>query len=433
MFKIKIKNSYLVAFVIILTLVFLFIYNLYQKKDIKYSDNKLIANSEALFDLNFGNNKLTKFKKVEVDLDLFGFVKSKNFDNFNAFQSLFNYYDGKNVELVMPSGNYGVSFNKTPKFFLNNKGASHAGIKIPSNVHFNGNNLNLYVLENLSARTHVFTNSDWEKGNSNIVIRNINIFTNGRGIKKKGTDYRINGISLIRTKNSTIDKVSIIDGYGYGIWLWSSSNNTIINSYVSEFEDGIELARESQYNLIFNNRVEMLRSKDSSKWGNSLLIAFRYANNNYFLSNSLINNRGTAIKTISTYGAGNKNIFEKNTIKSGQYGIGIILNGVGNIVKDNLILVEQEPAIALPKFYIDVEDTSIINNLIYSNNYKKDLPKFSYGNSTIKIGKKFKNLKIKNNVIYYKYGSSINKNYKFDGKNVIKKIRNPISFRSLIN
>ena len=77
------------------------------------------------------------------------------------------------------------------------------------------------MLENLSSRTHVFTNSDWEKGNSNIVIRNINILLNGEELRKKVLIIELM-VFLIGTKNSTIDKVSIIDGCT-GTWLWSSS------------------------------------------------------------------------------------------------------------------------------------------------------------------------------------------------------------------
>ena len=37
----------------------------------------------------------------------------------------------------MPSGNYGVILIK-PQIFIEQQGSFHTGIKIPSNVHFNG-------------------------------------------------------------------------------------------------------------------------------------------------------------------------------------------------------------------------------------------------------------------------------------------------------
>ena len=82
---------------------------------------------------------------------------------------------------------------------------------------------------------------------SNITIDGAGYTLNGSGINAGGYGFNLTGVNLVTIKNT------IITNFEDGIWLFSSSNNTVSGNNITNNENGIYLDPSSSSNIIYHN------------------------------------------------------------------------------------------------------------------------------------------------------------------------------------
>ena len=133
---------------------------------------------------------------------------------------------------------------------------------------------------------------------ASLVVERDNIVVDGAGYLLQGTGS-VRGIDLSHRSNVTIKNMQIGSGFGYGIYLQSSSNNTITQNNIANTMQGICLQLSSNNRISANYLINNLRGgiviQDSS-------------NNNIISSNNVINNGGG----ISIYSSSNNKLRNNN-------------------------------------------------------------------------------------------------------------------------
>ena len=118
-----------------------------------------------------------------------------------------------------------------------------------------------------------------------------------------GSDYGI----YLYGKSGNIIKNCVVTDFFYGIWLLSSSNNTLTNNTAnSNSQDGISLHYSSNNNTLTNNTA------NSNSW---VGISLGYSSNNNTLTNNTANSNNYGIHL---YSSSNNNI-TNNTANSNRY------------------------------------------------------------------------------------------------------------------
>jgi parallel beta-helix repeat protein len=146
--------------------------------------------------------------------------------------------------------------------------------------------------------------------NTNITIKNCNM-----------TDWATVGIYLYSSNNNTIIN-STSSNNNYGIGFYSSNNNTIINSTSSNNNYGID-HDESSNSIIVN-----------SIFNNNYYGIFFYSSLNSNIVNSIFNNNYYGLFLIS---GSNNNTISFNKIQNNSYGLSIFASdNLYNIIYNNL-------------------------------------------------------------------------------------------------
>jgi parallel beta-helix repeat protein len=137
-----------------------------------------------------------------------------------------------------------------------------------------------------------------------IVVERDNIVIDGAGYRLQGTDVlESRGIDLTGRTNVTVQNTQIRSFY-YGIWLSSSSNNTISRNHLEEiYRFGIQLEWSSSFNIMSANHIvnseagiALLMSNYNSVTGNNITaniewgIYLSYCVNNNVIGNVIADN-----------------------------------------------------------------------------------------------------------------------------------------------
>jgi parallel beta-helix repeat protein len=207
--------------------------------------------------------------------------------------------------------------------------------------------------------TYTFTDNI----NDSIVVERDNIVIDGAGysVQGSGSGY---GVVLSSRSNVTIEKASI-KGFDYGIWLYYSSNNSILgNNIITHNGDCIWLNEHSNNNNIsrnniaghsYGNGISLTEfSSYNSIFGNSVtnngygIVFYEYSNNNMICGNNVTANINSGIELHD--GSSNNTIFE-NDITNNSWGICVYFgsdnnsifhnNFVGNL-KENAFIQESQ-------------------------------------------------------------------------------------------
>jgi parallel beta-helix repeat protein len=150
-------------------------------------------------------------------------------------------------------------------------------------------------ISSLDNVTYTFTGNISYPTYYGVVVERSNITIDGNGFTVQGNSQTRTGISLTDISNVTI-KSTNIDGFQYGIQLYSSNNNTIIeNNATANTQCGIDLDSSSNNNIIANNIAN-----------NSIGLQIQSASNNTIYHNNFIaNNAQTYIDSTSLGNAWN--------------------------------------------------------------------------------------------------------------------------------
>ena len=156
------------------------------------------------------------------------------------------------------------------------------------------------------------------------VVSNANIIKDNKIINSSREGIFITG------SNNTIMRNYIYNSGDYGIWLLSSSNNSIIeNDVIYTHVDGIILVYGSNNNIISNNNISYSRLHSCLHgWGCGIRIGM--SEGNKISHNIISNNNGHGIYLQSS--TNNTQIWNNNITNSGCYGIFIESETFRNII-----------------------------------------------------------------------------------------------------
>jgi parallel beta-helix repeat protein len=144
---------------------------------------------------------------------------------------------------------------------------------------------------------------------SGIVIERNNMTLGGAGLTVQGSEVSsYEGIYVYGRSNVTIKNI-IVEGFYHGVWLDSSSNNSIFNSHIATNRGtGIVLSAGSRYNSIVENNI-------TANGGEGIFLLGSSNYNNIVDNNITTNNYG-----ISLYLSANNSVYGNNVL-SNNYGI----------------------------------------------------------------------------------------------------------------
>lgn len=251
-------------------------------------------------------------------------VTISTIDHVHTYNTVFNHGD-----LIIGNSNYG-----------------HSPINITSNVEFtslngvsegSGTVDDPYIIKNwcINAST---VHAIWiENTDAYFIIRNCYVYgggvnssciflynvQNGR-IENSTVTRSWYGIYLYSSSHNTLANNSVYGNDGDGICLDSSSNNTLIDNAVYENNDGIELDSLSHHNIITNNTI----------YTNHIGIFLKSSSNNTLTNNAVYENNWDGIRLSNS----SNNILTANTIhgNSNNNGIGLFSSS-NNTITDNRI------------------------------------------------------------------------------------------------
>ena len=146
------------------------------------------------------------------------------------------------------------------------------------------------------GETYVFTDDIYNKS-IEVQRNNITLDGNSHMLQTPKEFKSLFGVYLSGRKNVTITNIIISDGFIYGIWLCSSSNNKIVNNTLADVDHGIRLSSWSDHNFLINNTVmhtyEAISLEDSSYnilLSNKVMDNFKGLNLLFATQNTLRNN-----------------------------------------------------------------------------------------------------------------------------------------------
>jgi parallel beta-helix repeat protein len=221
------------------------------------------------------------------------------------------------------------------------------------------------------------------------------ILVNCTNITVKDLNLTKNGIVLVGTTNTTITGNSITASAFGGIWLWSSSDNSISGNNITNNSDGVWISSSSnititENSIVANNEcgVYLYFSSNSVISGNSVInnrngIWLNFSSNgNTVIGNNLTANNGnaTCIRSSSNnwihdnditdnagygvhlYESSNCNDVSENNITNNEEGV-LISESSNNSIVDNNIASNQRRGILLGS----APNTTVIGNVVTNN------------------------------------------------------------------
>jgi parallel beta-helix repeat protein len=167
--------------------------------------------------------------------------------------------------------------------------------------------------------TYTLTNNIYDE----IVVEKNDIMINGAFYTVQGSGTG-NGFYLYSVTNVTLTNVNI-KGFAYGVYLESSSYNSILRDNISSNGyDGIEVYFSSDYNNIRENRIE------ANGWYG---VAILFSDNNTVSANNIANNDDG----IDAYDASGTEISKNRITDSGEFGIGLYSSSENAIFLNDFI------------------------------------------------------------------------------------------------
>jgi parallel beta-helix repeat protein len=191
--------------------------------------------------------------------------------------------------------------------------------------------------------TYTFTDNNYDS----IVVERDNVMVDGTGHTLQGTGVaRSRGMDLTGRINVTIKNIKVQD-FDYGIWLNSSSGNTISGSTITSNGAGILLIANSDDNSVsgntvtanFNYGVGLSSSSSNSVSGNTIRgnvywgISLGFSSGNNFSGNTITDN-GAGIYFGDRSG---NNIISGNDMTNNGYGIALSSASGFNTLSGNTI------------------------------------------------------------------------------------------------
>jgi parallel beta-helix repeat protein len=176
-----------------------------------------------------------------------------------------------------------------------------------------------------------------------------NVTVAGFVIRNSGIGWGQSGVALNNVRGCNVSRNNITDNY-YGLWLYSSVNNSVSGNNLANNGYGIGAYGTSNNNRMFNNNVT------TSNHAGILLVS---SSNNKICENNVTNNQ-YSIELVSS----SNNTILGNNVTNNSHGIALYESSNHNDVHENTIQNNG--------WGIEL-DTSL-NNRIYHNNFIDNVP-----------------------------------------------------------
>ncbi len=230
----------------------------------------------------------------------------------------------------------------------------------------NGTQLNPYIIENYDI--------DAEGAGNAIYIGNTTAYFIIRGCEVYNTSYqysapysRGSGITLYNVQNGIVENNILRDNPDdEGIYLESSSQNSIVNNTIFNDYYGITLYYSSN-NKIYDNNISSTGYHGIYLWG---------ASNNTLLNNSISGGGGNGIRL---YSYSSYNMIKNSTISGSDYGIYMQSYCMNNTIELNDILDSSQMGIYL----YDYSDNNRISDNFINNSFFDSIHIFVCSNTTV--------------------------------------------------
>jgi parallel beta-helix repeat protein len=215
---------------------------------------------------------------------------------------------------------------------------------IPSNNILNGRPIYYYknesgiIINGLQAGQFILANC------SNFDMRNMFINNSMAGIEMAFSDN-------ITLSNITINNNLLSINHEHGIYIYSSSDNKIINSHISKSIDGLTLDTHCNNNTILGNNIH------HNSLGGGINLLYSSSNNAIYNNEIYSNGGGIGLGTMS-----DNNLIENNEITDNWEGIHLLGSNL-NVIKNNNLNDNFQSGIQIK----GSSDNEVINNSINSS------------------------------------------------------------------
>jgi hypothetical protein len=181
--------------------------------------------------------------------DIRDYGAAPGINNFRSLSKAIEVAHNNAGIVYIPSGTWPIDLSESP----NHLKQGWKFVQIKSNISIIGDGEEKSILKitaGVNRRSSVLAGVKAK----NIELTGFTIDCNFYGHRSQHVDARINGITFFDSEECLVEKVSVVDGYGYGIWIAGGQRNTCKSCFVRGFGDNIELTNTNN-NLIFNNKI----------------------------------------------------------------------------------------------------------------------------------------------------------------------------------
>ena len=202
--------------------------------------------------------------------------------------------------------------------------------------------------------------------NESIVVQRNNIVLDGQGYIVQGVgpsnpmaDYGYDGIILTSTENVMIKNTNIA-GFTYGVWVFSSSGDTVCSNNLTDNNCGIRLGQNSGVCTVCGNSI-------TDNIGGGVDVGFSSGGTVY--GNSITADNGNAVEIDSSTGC---DVYGNNLTTCGTYGVMLDYSSM-NSIDENTITANKAGGVWL---------YASSNNTVWGNNVETNVAGIILWNSS---------------------------------------------------
>jgi parallel beta-helix repeat protein len=222
-----------------------------------------------------------------------------------------------------------------------------------------------FTIRNSGRGGYPYGNSGIYLSASNTKVQNNNIIDNYHSLFVNYSIYNAvagnniannqYGIELYYSFNNTVTENNLANTWGYGIKLWKSSGNTLINDVIDNHPNSAGISLDySSYNLLIGNKIT------HSQYDGILL---QSESNNNTISDNMISNNRDGIYLGSSVG----NAILWNNVTNNKCGIKLLFSGNNTLRNNNLTSNKYNfdvGGVSLSDFINDIDVSNTVNGRI---------------------------------------------------------------------
>jgi parallel beta-helix repeat protein len=224
--------------------------------------------------------------------------------------------------------------------------------------------------------TVIDAGGSWDSGDTvRILVNHVNI--SGFTITGSGSDFEDAGLELNIIFHCNISNNNITSNLNYGLYIYFSSNISIINNNVTNNKHGIYLESGINNSIIGNTLIQNVDNGVFLSSSSKNKVAYNFVNNNNIttsnygirLFSSSYNNISFNNVTINRWGiqihSSSNNTLINNNITLNMFGTDFVSSSNSNIFNKNIIALNQHTGL----YFSSSSDNKMLFNNISKNGY----------------------------------------------------------------